>query len=59
VVLLILVHLLESLAKPSSLRIINVSDMDAAKEFAVSSENEEVVMNIMRRNSTQVKQYLR
>jgi len=49
----------ESLARPSSLRIINVSDMEAAKEFAVSSENEEVIMNVMRRNSGQVKQYLR
>ncbi len=49
----------ESSAPPSSLRIINVPDMEAAKEFASSSENEEVVLNIMRRNSGQVKQYLR
>lgn len=43
----------------SSLRIINVPDMDAAKEFSSSSENETVVLNIMRRNAGQVKQYLR
>lgn len=49
----------ESSAPPSSLRIINVPDTEAAKEFASSSENEEVVLNIMRRNSGQVKQYLR
>lgn len=49
----------ESTAQLSSLRIINVPDMEAAKEFATSSENEQVIMNIMRRNSGQVKQYLR
>ncbi len=50
----------ESAPSPSSLRIINVDGgMDAAKEFATSSENETVVMNIMRRNQGQVKQYLR
>ena len=50
----------ESSAQVSSLRIINVDGgMEAAKEFAVSSENEEVIMNIMRRNNTQVRQYLR
>jgi len=43
----------------SSLRIINVPDMEAAKEFSSSSENETVVLNIMRRNAGQVKQYLR
>ena len=49
----------ESSAPPSSLRIINVADMEAAQEFASSPENETVVLNIMRRNSGQVKQYLR
>jgi len=50
----------ESSTAPSSLRIINVDGgMDAAREFAVSSEGERVILNVMRRNSTQVKQYLR
>jgi len=49
----------ESSAPPSSLRIINVADMEAAQEFASSPENEKVILNIMRRNSSQVKQYLR
>jgi len=49
----------ESAVPPSSLRIINVPDMEAAKEFANSSENETVILNVMRRNAGQVKQYLR
>jgi len=46
-------------APPSSLRLINVQSTGEAKEFINSSEGEQVIMNVMRRNSTQVKQYLR